>query len=258
MHLWRSLSDVEPHLVFGWQTEAESVKLPFAVKLNGEALRQARQPLDLALSAVRQELEEIRRFIFQPHLFIFTNAQGIALVAYDQGLLASGAGDEELIGCSFDVRHAGMTAIGLAMKLQTICVVDGREHTWDMLWDLSCVCTPITVNGAVTGYLNFSFPRPFDLTFSIPLLKQLARNIEGAIVRSHPETQRDRTYALFTQFELTEREKQIGYAWLRNDCVEHIANACSISEQTVRTHIKNIYSKTKTTSKGEFFNKFVY
>jgi DNA-binding CsgD family transcriptional regulator len=59
---------------------------------------------------------------------------------------------------------------------------------------------------------------------------------------------------LWGEDTLTEREKQIAALLLKGRTSKLIAAELYLSENTVKTHIKNIYSKLGIKSKSELFN----
>ena len=58
-------------------------------------------------------------------------------------------------------------------------------------------------------------------------------------------------------FNLSEREKEVLTCLVKGMSYKLIANACFISIDTVRSHIKNIYEKLQVHSKGEAVAKAI-
>ena len=68
----------------------------------------------------------------------------------------------------------------------------------------------------IIGYLGLSFHYLHEVTFAIPLIEHLAKNIEEKLPQKDPILQKELTYSHFDQYELTNREKEIAYGWLEN------------------------------------------
>ncbi len=90
----------------------------------------------------------------------------------------------------------------------------------------------------------------------MPLIEHLAKDIEEKLPQKDPILQKELTYSLFDQFELTNREKEIAYGWLENKNVPEIAGIYGISQSTVRTFIKKIYAKRELIIKEHFLRNF--
>ena len=97
----------------------------------------------------------------------------------------------------------------------------------------------------IIGYLGLSFHYLHEVTFAIPLIEHLAKNIEEKLPQKDPILQKELTYSHFDQYELTNREKEIAYGWLENKNVPEIAGIYGISQSTVRTFIKR-YMQNKS------------
>ncbi|GMR67068.1 helix-turn-helix transcriptional regulator [Bacillus sp. MN7755] len=207
--------------------------------------------MDQPLSIIHDELEYLSNYITCPHSFIFSGPHGYVLSV----LNIKNNMDVE-VGTSFNTLHIGVNAIGIAKETNKISIVVGREHTSNLFWRYSCVCTPIQVCNRTIGFLNLTFPKMEDPTFAIPMMKQLSKNIEGKLIKLCPVFQKEEIFTKFNNYNMTSREKEIAYEWLNNSSCEEIACINSISIHTVRTHVKRIYSKTNTFNKGDFFSKF--
>jgi hypothetical protein len=71
-----------------------------------------------------------------------------------------------------------------------------------------------------------------EVTFAIPLIEHLAKNIEEKLPQKDPILQRELIYSHFHQYELTNREKEIAYMQKR--------------ESTIKEHfLKNLHNRHK-------------
>lgn len=91
----------------------------------------------------------------------------------------------------------------------------------------------------------------------MPLIERLAKSVQEKLSPKNPLVYKEQVYALFDQYDLTNREKEIAFGWLENKNVPEIADICGISQNTVRTFIKKIYAKTRVHHKGAFLKKFI-
>lgn len=154
------------------------------------------------------------------------------------------------------MKNAGINAISLCMENQAVSVVTGAEHSNKLFAELSCVCTPIRIKNGIISYLSLCFHHYHEVTFALPLIEHLAKDIEEKLPQKDPILQKELTYSLFDQFELTNREKEIAYGWLENKNVPEIAGIYGISQSTVRTFIKKIYAKRELIIKEHFLRNF--
>lgn len=247
---WSKLSDLDPNTKSKIANAATN-DYSSGIILSKDHLNASLKNMEHYLAIIHQELEYLSRYIARPHSFIFSEPRGYAL-----SVLNVNHEIDIKLGTSFNILHMGINAIGIAKVANKMSIITGREHTSNLFWDYSCVCTPLQVSNKMIGYLDLTFQRTEDITFSLPLMKQLSKNIEERLIKLCPTLQKEKVYSLFNRYNMTSREKEIAYAWLNNFSCEEIANMNSISPHTVRTHLKNIYSKTDTVSKGEFFLKF--
>ncbi|PEY81757.1 hypothetical protein COI77_26025 [Bacillus thuringiensis] len=220
-------------------------------KLEEHDLTNSLKSLEHPISIIHEELEYLSNYIARPHSFIFSGPRGYIL-----NVLNVNTDIDINIGESFNTLHMGINAIGLAKETNEMSVVIGNQHSSNQFWGYSCICTPIKTNTRTVGFLDLTFPETENITFAIPMMKQLAKNIEGEIIKLCPTYQQEKAYALFNNYNLTTREKEIAFGWLNNLSCEEIASINSISTHTVRTHIKHIYSKTNAFNKGDFVSKF--
>lgn len=209
------------------------------------------------LYLLQEETRNMNDLLPIPYLFVIADPDG-TVIDYCGTELLKGYFERNNIknGTSLAMKTAGINAISLSMENHSVSVVIGARHTNKLFAKLSCVCTPIRIKNIIIGYLSLCFHYFHEVTFALPLIEQLAKNIEEKLPQKDPMLQKELTYSHFDQYELTNREKEIAYGWLENKNVPEIAGIYGIRQSTVRTFIKKIYAKTKVNHKGEFLMKF--
>jgi len=95
-----------------------------------------------------------------------------------------------------------------------------------------------------------------------PLHKLLSRSLKhhvflSALSQMPAEEQEQAAAAVLQEAGLTEREGQVTMLLLKGRTYKMTADELHLSENTVKTHIKNIYSKMNVQSKAELIQKFV-
>ncbi|MGC6584102.1 LuxR C-terminal-related transcriptional regulator [Paenibacillus sp. Dod16] len=209
------------------------------------------------LYLLQEETRNMNNLLSIPYLFVITDADGAVIDYCGTGSLRSFLERNNIKnGTSLAMKDAGSNAISLSMEQQALSVVIGAEHCNRVFSELACVCTPLRIKNVIIGYLGLSFHYLHEVTFAIPLIEHLAKNIEEKSPQKDPVLQRELIYSHFHQYELTNREKEIAYGWLENKNVPEIADIYGISQSTVRTFIKKIYAKTRVNHKGAFLKKF--
>ncbi|MEZ4748460.1 MAG: response regulator transcription factor [Calditrichia bacterium] len=86
----------------------------------------------------------------------------------------------------------------------------------------------------------------------VPLSKSIARKVLDYLRRNQDDAVNadENPVVRVTRFNLTDREIEILQAIVRDETEYAIAENLSISEHTVRTHVKNIYKKLQVHSRG--------
>lgn len=209
------------------------------------------------LCLLQEETRNMDDLLSVPYLFVIADPDGIVVDYCGADLLKDYFERNNIRnGTSFAMKHAGINAIALSMERQSVSVVIGPRHSNKLFAELSCVCTPIRIKNVILGYLSLYFHCFHEVTFALPLIEHLAKNMEEKLPQKDPILQKELTYSLFDQYKLTNREREIAYEWLENKNVPEIAGIYGISPSTVRTFIKKIYAKTKVNHKGAFLRKF--
>jgi len=146
----------------------------------------------------------------------------------------------------------GMTAPIFAKRDLKTSAVIGMQHTDLRLQEFSEVCSPFFLNNSVAGYLDIFFNCRFDHTFAIALVSCLCSQISDSIGTCKHSLLQNRVDSTNNQIPLTVRETEVARLWAKNKDIEEISAQLSITNYTVRTHIKHIYAKLGLKNKGDF------
>lgn len=119
---------------------------------------------------------------------------------------------------------------------------------------------------AANSNTSISTPVALAVVFIIMLMLPVLNNQLIALMKEHAfltnffnmthQEQDKAIYNLMTSRGLTEREKEITVLLLKGLTYKMIADELHLSENTVKTHIKNIYSKCEVQSKSELIKIF--
>ncbi|OKP98396.1 helix-turn-helix transcriptional regulator [Paenibacillus sp. P46E] len=159
------------------------------------------------------------------------------------------------VGTSFSKQDLGLNAVSLAMEMNSIGVVKGKEHTNPLFFDWNCVCSPLYSEGVVQGYVDISFNKGQQIELAVPLMRQIAENVSDKWMWTNPELQFLKLEMSFDEYSLTRREKDVAQMWLSEKSALFISNGLGISEGTVRNVIKSIYNKMNVTDRWQFIKK---
>ena len=109
-----------------------------------------------------------------------------------------------------------------------------------------------TINGTINAKLNSSILALFVLFIVLIILPVLHNNLSNLLkFHAYKSVKIKEKNDILLIPELTERENQIASLLLKGRTYKMIAEEMYLSENTVKTHIKNIYSKLNVQSKGE-------
>lgn len=73
----------------------------------------------------------------------------------------------------------------------------------------------------------------------------------------NPIARKKRIKLNLQEFHLTNKEKEVAYLWLEGYSRSEIAQMLTISQETVRFHVKNIYEKVEVNNQVEFVKKVI-
>lgn len=212
------------------------------------------------IAAIRNEMNRFSQYITLPYVIFLTDRRGRIL----ERVCSSPELQEEMnraefrIGVSLCRQQSGLNAVSLAMEMNCIGVVRGTEHSEAGFGEWNCICAPLKAEGQVYGYVDISFNRREQIEFAIPFIQQIAENITGRWMESHPEMQQFRLENSFQEYKLTAREQDVARLWLLEKSALHISSELGISEGTVRNMLKSIYSKMKVNDRWQFAKRLVH
>lgn len=211
------------------------------------------------ITSVRKEMLKIGGLISTSFVVFLTDDAGciLDLVCSSPDLQADMNHSGFAVGVSLSKQDSGLNAVSLAMEMNCIGVVRGKEHSDSTFEDWNCVCAPLILDGSVRGYIDISFNRGQQIEFAIPFIQQIAENVTEKWMDSNTEVQHSRLEAVFNDYKLTAREKDVAHLWLQEKSALHISNTLGISEGTVRNMVKSIYTKMNVSERRQFSKKLV-
>jgi transcriptional regulator of acetoin/glycerol metabolism len=210
------------------------------------------------ISIVKEELKLLSLSIPLTHFFVVTNEEGIVLHLEGEDQVIQNLEKVNISpGSSFAWEYSGLNGISLSMKTGALVVVEDTEHTLQMFAGWTCVCLPIKLKNKTLGYLDISMKCGIDVSFAAVLLGRAAHAISTGINKLCPEIKKAHIYKLLEQYQLTPREKEVGYGWLHNQSTLQMSMSMGITEGTVRNMLKKVYYKTGVCDKGQYFRKFL-
>ncbi|MFD3261652.1 LuxR C-terminal-related transcriptional regulator [Paenibacillus lentus] len=256
---WVYLKDINQKMIQQWNCSFSlSGHHAYMDQLKCVPLDELNQRLEIhkeMMSVVEEEFEALSRFLIRPFIFLLTDAEGVTLSLNGPENVIAMLNDQSVrAGSLFDMKHAGINAVSVAMETNSMAVIRGEEHHLKLFAGWSCICAPIHINGEIKGYLDMSLSINEDITYIVPLLQQFIDRVKGRW--PDPELRRQAIYHAFDKCGLTKREKEIGYLWMHNHSVDKIAKMLYIAPGTVKNTLKNVYKKSNVSDKGEFIIKF--
>lgn len=257
------LMDLEPaalqrwdKLFYGAGLTPDSPRL--AVRESPAGRKQLLEKHKAFVKAMRQHVEHLQLYTREVMLFLLTDSRGVVLdMICDHETTSLLESSNVGIGTSFAMEHTGLNAVSVCMQTNRPVIVRAAEHHLKMFGGWTCLCAPVCAEGRTVGYLDMSFGAEVDIAFADLLLRQTVRRIEEELKDHCPAQHRLKVYELFAQFNLTPREKEVGYRWLINQTTVQIAAELFITEGTVRNMIKKVYAKVGVNGKGGFMNRFL-
>ncbi|MEK4849008.1 LuxR C-terminal-related transcriptional regulator [Paenibacillus sp. FSL H7-0756] len=204
------------------------------------------------------ELESISTTVAQTHLFLLADDEGMCLQLFASSKQLNQLKEHCIEpGTHFAMKDLGINAISIAMESGNTAVVKGEEHSLEFFSSWCSICTPIQSEENILGYLNLSFNSEENEIFAAPLLGKIVRNIEERLDWMNPIARKKRIKLNLQEFHLTNKEKEVAYLWLEGYSRSEIAQMLTISQETVRFHVKNIYEKVEVNNQVEFVKKVI-
>jgi Transcriptional activator of acetoin/glycerol metabolism len=261
---WVTKENLDPAVLVRWRHEVEQSGLDaecaaLTSRAGKEELRQSLRSNQLLLRAFEQAIQEARLPEEWPHLLLLTDRCGVLLETAGSPEVLENA---RLIGIErgirFDLPHAGLNAIAMAVRLGRPALVRGGEHDLHLFRGWSCLCVPVAADGQMYGFLDVSYPfREGRPDTELALAEFYLQVLKERLARYCPNRRRMAMDRRFGEYGLSPREREIAYFWALNMGGLQIAARLGIAESTVRSVIKNIYRKTGVSDKGQFMRKFL-
>lgn len=262
------LSDIAPEAINEWRSVGQQSGVdPDAECLKSSEPQQTSSKLNNEIEHLHRELHIATQYITRetlshvsiPIIFVLTDRHGTILKV---------VGKNEMIerlrkvnfqeGTSLALEDAGINGISVAMQMKKTVVVRGDEHDLNLLSHFTCICAPIKHDNEIVAYLDLSLSTEEGVTFAVPILKQIVYKIEEYLAKDIAEDKKSHLLSIFTNYNLSPREKEIAFLLLNNASREQIAKRLFITVDTVHSHVRNVYNKTNATDKSEFIRRFVF
>lgn len=236
----------------------EDVKIHNDLNLSSHSVGEIQSIYQKAMIlSVRNELTKIKKFIPLSYIVLLTDENGTILDLFSPSTSAElEIYKAELnVGTSLARHHSGINAVSLAMEMGRLGVVRGIEHSSSLFYEWNCVCSPIYLDGLLSGYLDISFYKEQQVDFAIPFVQQIAENISEKWLDGNSNLLKYKLEINFQKYKLTAREREVAHFWFLERSALHISNSLGITEGTVRNMIKSIYKKLKVTDRWQFAKK---
>ncbi len=260
MKMWCSVEDLPVAQAASFrQTNASDLHSPLQ-SLQVPSIKESKAIYSEAMVAsMRAEMVDISRFIPIPYVVFLTDEEGKIL-----DLICSSGSLQENMDCAglregvnLSKRYSGLNAVSLAMEMNRIGVVRGKEHTDAVFQSWNCVCAPLILDGGTQGYVDISFDAGQHIEFAIPFVQQLAENVAYKRMVNNAGLQQFRRGKVLDKYKLTGREKEVASLWLSDKSALHISNTLGISEGSVRNVVKSIYIKMNVSDRSQFAKKLL-
>lgn len=258
---WKTLQSLDNKLLKEWESQREAsqdyyVQSYLRKRVNEKQLKQLYASYELLRKVVQKHCEDTLSDTYKSILFILTSTEGIALSVFGSQKLVQTLNEATNLGegSIFTIQNAGVNAINISIALKDWVLLSGAEHDLSVFKQWNCFCAPIRQNGEIIGYLDMSCSVKDDHLLMASLFALTHKRIEEEL---GTYDQLQMIYEQFEAYQLSLREKEVGYRWINNYSALRIASELGITEGTVRNVIKKIYRKTKVSDKGQFIRKFI-
>lgn len=256
---WVTLLDVDPDTVSRWNGIFNSSRMDYtSARLNTRFSIHADKDMERLIHIVNNVLHNIIHQFSKPYVFILADKLGISHRFIGPSEVLAGLERQNIgAGTPFNLEFSGINAISVAMEMKCMALLHGKDHSLDCFSHWTCICCPIKVDQEVIGYLDLSFHYQTDVEFAIALMTNIIRDTERQI--KYPEQHISKTTFLkkCNEYGLTNKEKEVAYYWFNGTPRLQIAKLLHLSEDTIKTHIKNISCKTDVRGRACFRNKFL-
>lgn len=257
--------DVAPETIHEWKSQLShinyspqmaSLRQGHSHSIVGDEMERTFREL---LATTEYVTRETSSYIIEPHLFVLADRNGTIKNLYAKPQMTQQLEQINFkTGSSLSLANAGINGVSFAMKMNQTVVVQGREHDLQFLTQWTCICAPIKHNNETIAYIDLSIHADKDVSFAVPILKQIVRKIEESLTKKIPITKKVHFRTILKNYKLTQRETDVALLLIDNLSHELIAKKLFISVETIRTHSRKVYAKTNAKDRSDFIRQFLY
>ncbi|MEW6171585.1 MAG: LuxR C-terminal-related transcriptional regulator [Bacillota bacterium] len=196
------------------------------------------------------------------HIYILCDQELVALKIFASPKVLAAAEETGVRPATiFTEESCGTNALTLAREHGRIIAIRGDQHYCKLFKDWWCVAGPVKDPlGNILGYLDISLNAEKELVSTIALLRALIASIEDMFSQlnfNHVEQEAHLPPSLPPEIgqELSLRQREILQLLSSGLTNKEIAEKCSLSIDTVKTHCRNIYRKVGVKKPREFRRK---
>jgi len=183
-----SRGDINPFIADSWHRcldkGLEPEQVPVEAVVSNSELAELRERNKRIWKFARPELESLFSQVAGTNSMVaFADNRGTVLDAIlDHDFKDSIAAKAVVPGSVWDEAYRGTNALGLCLSTIQPCIVDGREHFFDKLGDLSCFASPvIDHNNRIVGIIDASTDAVSRRYHTLELVKLAGKNIENRL-----------------------------------------------------------------------------
>ena len=161
----------------------------------------------------------------------------------------------------FTEESCGTNALALARENNCLIAIRGEQHYCKIFKDWWCVAGPVkNLSGKILGFFDISLHANKELVSTVALLRTLIEAIENI----HSQLCLDQAGQKFLllpllppeiEQKLSLRQQEVLQFLASGLTYKEIADKCSLSIQTVKTHCRNIYQRIGVNNPREFHRK---
>jgi len=189
----------------------------------------------------------------------FIAMKNILMLCDHQGYITNLTGELEIIqwlfergfklGTCMDYESSGLNAVSLALQTMQLSEVEGRLHHCVSLRRWSSVATPVQFEGNTVALINLMTPVTVETSENRVIVQLLSDYISIRLEKgrgSHCLAGKSAFYGtliLNTDLNLTIKEIDVIYRLYKGDKLAELPRLMSLSSNTIKSHLKSIYSK---------------
>lgn len=166
----------------------DPTKNPDQIVLNADEINKKRDENQNIRKHVLPELQLLYSQIAGTNFMVaYADKEGTVLdTIYDTEFLENSAKKVVIPGSSWTEELKGTNGLGLAVKIKTASIVEGREHFFDSCCQLSCFASPIFDHkGNVVGVFDASSDARSREQHTLALVKLASRSVETRLFVDH-------------------------------------------------------------------------